>query len=64
MLAPVHAFVRQSGATGQLGEAQVLTLVRGHLEQQATAAAYQDCFVLVALLYLASVPLRLLLRRP
>jgi len=64
MLAPVHAFVRQSGATGQLGEAQVLTLVRGHLEQQATVAAYQDCFMLVTLLCLASMPLVLLLRRP
>jgi hypothetical protein len=46
------------------GEAQVLTLVRGHLEQQATVAAYQDCFMLVTLLCLANMPLVLLLRRP
>jgi hypothetical protein len=64
MLAPVHAFVRQSGATGQLGEVQVLTLVWGHLEQQTTVAAYQDCFVLMTLLCLPSMPLVLLLRRP
>jgi DHA2 family multidrug resistance protein len=63
-LAPVREFVRQAGAIGQLGEAQVLTLVRSHLEQQATVAAYQDCFMLVTLLCLASMPLVLLLRKP
>jgi DHA2 family multidrug resistance protein len=64
MLAPVREVMRQAGAIGQLGEAQALTLVQRHLEQQATVAAYQDCFTLVTLLCLASMPLVLLLRRP
>jgi len=64
ILAPVREFVRQGGATGPRGEAQVLTLVQGHLEQQAAVAAYQDCFMLVTLLCLASMPLVLLLRKP
>jgi MFS transporter, DHA2 family, multidrug resistance protein len=63
-LAPVHEVVRQAGAIGQLAEMQVRTLVQGHLEQQATVAAYQDCFMLVTLLCLASMPLVLLLRKP
>lgn len=63
ILAPVRELVRQAGAIGQLGEAQVLTLVQRHLEQQATVAAYQDCFMLVTLLCLASMPLALLLRK-
>jgi EmrB/QacA subfamily drug resistance transporter len=64
ILAPVRESVRQAGAIGQLEEAQVLALVQGHMEQQATVAAYQDCFTLVALLCLASMPLVLLLRKP
>lgn len=64
VLAPVREVVRRAGAVGQLAEAQVRTLVRGHLEQQATVAAYQDCFMLVMLLCLASMPLVLLLRKP
>jgi MFS transporter, DHA2 family, multidrug resistance protein len=63
ILVPVREVVRQAGAIGPLGEAQVLTLVWGHLEQQATVAAYQDCFMLVTLLCLASMPLVLLLRK-
>jgi MFS transporter, DHA2 family, multidrug resistance protein len=63
MLAPVREVVRQAGATGQLAETQVLTLLQGHLEQQATVAAYQDSFMLVTLLCLASMPLVLLLRK-
>jgi hypothetical protein len=38
-------------------------LVQQHLEQQATVAAYQDCFMLVTLLCLASMPLLLLMRK-
>jgi DHA2 family multidrug resistance protein len=63
ILAPVREIVRQAGAIGPLAEAQVRTLVQGHLEQQATVAAYQDCFTLVTLLCLASMPLVLLLRK-
>lgn len=64
ILVPVREVVRQAGAVGQLAETQVRTLVQGHLEQQATVAAYQDCFMLVTLLCLTSRPLVLLLRKP
>jgi DHA2 family multidrug resistance protein len=63
VLAPVQELVQRDGAVGSLGETQVLALLQRHLEQQATVAAYQDCFMLVALLGLASMPLVLLLRR-
>jgi DHA2 family multidrug resistance protein len=64
ILAPVRELVRQAGAVGQLAEVQVRMLVQGHLEQQASVAAYQDCFLVVTLLGLASMPLVLLLRKP
>jgi DHA2 family multidrug resistance protein len=64
ILSPVRALVYQAGTLGQPEETQVLVLVQRHLEQQATVAAYQDCFMLVALLCLASMPLLLCLRRP
>jgi MFS transporter, DHA2 family, multidrug resistance protein len=64
IFSPVREMVRQAGALGPLAEVQVRTLVQGHLEQQATVAAYQDCFMLVTLLCLASMPLVLLLRKP
>jgi len=64
ILPPVRELVHQAGAVGQLGEIQVQALVQQHLEQQATVAAYQDCFMRVTLLCLASMPLLLLLRKP
>jgi len=64
ILPPVRELVQQAGALGQLGETQVQMLVQNHLEQQATVAAYQDCFMLVTLLCLASMPIVLLLRKP
>ena len=64
ILAPVRALVQQAGAIGPLQDAQVLRLVQDYLEQQATVAAYQDCFMVVTLLCLASMPLVLLLRKP
>jgi hypothetical protein len=64
ILAPVREVVRQAGAIGQLAETQVRRLVQDHLERLATVAAYQDCFMLVTLLCLASMPLVLLLRKP
>jgi DHA2 family multidrug resistance protein len=64
ILPSVRALVHQAGAIGQLGETQVQVLVQQHLEQQATVAAYQDCFMLVTLLCLASMPLLLFMRRP
>ena len=64
VLGPVRALVQQTGAVGPLGETQVLALLQQHLHQQATVAAYQDCFLLVTFLCLASMPLVLLVRKP
>jgi DHA2 family multidrug resistance protein len=64
ILAPVHLLVQQAGTPGQSEDLQVLALVQRHLEQQASVAAYQDCFMLVTLLSLLSLPLVLLMRRP
>jgi DHA2 family multidrug resistance protein len=64
ILPPVRELMHQAGVIGRLGEEQVQILVQQHLEQQATVAAYQDCFMLVTLLCLASMPLLLLMRRP
>ena len=64
IFSPVRELVQQAGTLGQPEDTQVLMLVQRHLEQQATVAAYQDCFMLVTLLCLASMPLVLLLRRP
>jgi MFS transporter, DHA2 family, multidrug resistance protein len=64
ILAPVRALVQQAGAVGQVAEMQVQMLVQRHLEQQATVAAYQDGFMIVTLLCLASMPLILFLQKP
>ena len=64
VLPPVRELVQQSGTTGLLEETQVQMLVQQHLEQQATVAAYQDCFMVVTLLCVASMPTVLLLRKP
>jgi DHA2 family multidrug resistance protein len=64
ILTPLRELVQQAGSIGQFGEAQVLALVLRHLEQQATVAAYQDCFMLVTILSLVSMPIVLLMRNP
>jgi len=63
VLTPVRALVQQHGASGALGEAQMVGLVQRHLEQQATVAAYQDCFMLLTCLGVVCIPLVLLLRK-
>jgi EmrB/QacA subfamily drug resistance transporter len=64
ILTAVRALVQQNGAVGQEAETQIRMLVQRHLEQQATVAAYQDSFMIVALLCLASMPFILFLRTP
>ncbi|WP_143308535.1 DHA2 family efflux MFS transporter permease subunit [Candidatus Entotheonella palauensis] len=64
ILMPVRDMVQQAGAIGPAGEAQVAAIVQRHLSQQASVAAYQDCFVLMTLLGLLSILLLLLLRKP
>ena len=60
----MRELVQQAGALGRLGEAQVLAILHRHLTQQATVAAYQDCFMLVMIPCLASMSMLLLLRTP
>jgi len=62
VLAPVEELIRQAGALGQLAETQVLGLLNHHFEQQATIAAYQDCFMLAVMICLVSMPIVLLVR--
>ncbi len=64
VLTPVRDWVQQAGSIGSVGEAQVAGLVQRHLSQQATVAAYQDCFILLTISALASACLILLLRKP
>ncbi|ETW94540.1 MAG: hypothetical protein ETSY2_49625, partial [Candidatus Entotheonella gemina] len=64
VLSPVRDLVQQAGSLGGLGEAQVQALVHRHLSQQATVAAYQDCYMVVMVLCLASMSMLLLLRKP
>lgn len=64
VLAPVRDLVQQAGALGQLGEAQMLALLHRHFGQQATIAAYQDCFMLAVLICFVSMPMVLLIRKP
>ncbi len=63
VMAPVHDWVRQAGATGVVEEAQVTALVQHHLSQQTAVAAYQDCFLLLTVVGVASIGLLFLLRK-
>jgi DHA2 family multidrug resistance protein len=64
VLGPAHDLMASAGEVGTMIEVKTLALLHQHLEQQATIAAYQDCFMLVVLMCLLSMPLVLLLRRP
>jgi hypothetical protein len=63
ILAPVQDLVRRAGEFGGAVDLSALAHLRQHLVQQATVAAYQDCFVVVALVCVAVMPLILFLRR-
>ena len=63
LLAPVRDFVTRAGTIGAAVDAQALDALRQYLEQQATVAAYQDCFLLLAVLGVIMVPLVCFLRR-
>jgi len=63
LLAPVRDFVSRAGAIGAAVDAQALDALRQYLVQQATVAAYQDCFILLAALGVIMVPLVCFLRR-
>ncbi len=57
-------WVQRAGALGQLGEVQVMALLHRHFGQQATIAAYQDCFMLAVMICFVSMPIVLLIRKP
>ena len=63
VLAPVHDFLLDAGEVGSMVEIKALDLLNRHLTQQATVAAYQDCFMLVVVLCMAVAPLVFFLRR-
>lgn len=62
-LAPVRDLVRHAGEVGTMVETKALALLYRHLMQEATVAAYQDCFVVLAALCVVVMPLVLFLRR-
>jgi DHA2 family multidrug resistance protein len=62
VMAPLHALMRQAGEVSDMVETKALALVQRHLTEQATVAAYQDCFVLVVILILLVCPLVFFMR--
>jgi hypothetical protein len=59
----VRDWVQQAASFGSVGDAQVAAFMQRYLSQQATVAAYRDCFILLTILGLASIFLMLLLRK-
>jgi hypothetical protein len=62
-LAPGRELLAHTGEAGTLVDSTALALLQRHLVQQATVAAYQDCFLLVVALCLVVMPLVVCLRR-
>jgi DHA2 family multidrug resistance protein len=63
VLGPAHDLMARAGEVGTMAELKSLALLHRHLEQQATVAAYQDCFMLVVFMCLVAMPLVLFLRQ-
>jgi DHA2 family multidrug resistance protein len=63
ILGAVQDLVTRAGTVGTTVALQTLAALRLHLEQQATVAAYQDCFLLMGLLGVLIIPMVVLLRR-
>jgi EmrB/QacA subfamily drug resistance transporter len=64
ILEPARDLVTRAGEVGAMVDVKALALLHRHLTQQATVAAYQDCFLLVVALSLLAMPLLLPLRQP
>jgi hypothetical protein len=62
-LAPGRELLVSAGEVGTMVDSKALGLLQQYLLQQATVAAYQDCFVLVVALCLVVMPLVVCLRR-
>lgn len=63
VLGRVQNIVSQAGDIGALADVKAWALVYRHLLQQATVAAYQDCFVLLTAMTVVVVPLIVFLRK-
>ena len=63
VLAPVNDLLLYAGEIGGTMETMSMAMVQRHLVQQASVAAYQDCFMLVVILCLAVTPLILFMRQ-
>lgn len=63
VLEPVHELISQAGEVGNMIDLKASALLQRHLVQQATVAAYGDCFLLVVALCLVAMPLVLFLRQ-
>jgi DHA2 family multidrug resistance protein len=63
VLEPARDLMARAGEVGTMLDVKALALLHRHLEQQATVAAYQDCFLLLVMLTLLVMPLMLFLRR-
>jgi MFS transporter, DHA2 family, multidrug resistance protein len=58
VLSPAWELMRRAGEVGDMIEVKALALLQHHFMQQATVAAYSDCFKLVAVLcFVAMVPI-------
>lgn len=63
VLAPAREWVASAGEVGAMLDVKAIALLRRHLTQQATVAAYQDCFLLVVVLCIVAMPLVFFLRQ-
>lgn len=63
VLEPVRQWLGDAGEVGAMLDAKASVLLHRHLTQQATVAAYQDCFLLVVVLCICAMPLVFFLRQ-
>ena len=62
-LTPAWELMNRFGEVGAMAETKAWALVGRHLAQQAMVAAYQDCFLVLAIICLAVMPFLWFLRR-
>lgn len=60
----LRRLLESRGVDPQLAGRQALELIDREVDRQAALLAYDDLFKLLALMFLAAIPLVLLLRRP
>ena len=63
VLGPAREWVAHAGEVGTMLDLKTTALLQRHLIQQATVAAYQDCFLLVVVLCVMAMPLVFFLRQ-